>query len=176
MAATCVANSDFGRADAGGTRTPTEAEGLSEDAPTGSDARGEEVTTPTVTRRAGVGGTPTETESVSKNASTVVWALPIDAVTGVARAKDIAAGSYADTRGEEVATPTEGINAVISPTREKEPVEDAGFDVSGTNEIPQQLESANVHIGVGPKAIGSPDIAPRAECPAAAASRSIEAI
>ena len=99
--------------------------------------------------------------------------VPIDAVTGVARAKDIATGSYADTRGEEVATPSEGINAVISSTREKEQVEDAGFDVSGTNEIPQQLESANVHIGVGPKAIGAPDIAPRAECPAAAASRSI---
>ena len=79
MAATCVANSDLGRADAGGTRTPTEAEGLPADAPTGSDARGEEVTTPTATGRAGEGGTPTETESVSKNASTVVWALPIDA-------------------------------------------------------------------------------------------------
>jgi hypothetical protein len=175
MVETCFSNSDFGRADAGGTRTPTEAEGLPEDAPTGSDARGEVVTTLTATGRADEGGTPTETESVSKNASTVVWALPIDAVTGVARAKDIAAGSYADTRGEEVSTPTEGINAVISPTREKEQVEDAG-DISSTNEIPQQLESANVHIGVGPKAIGSPDIAPRAECPAAAASRSIEAI
>ena len=100
--------------------------------------------------------------------------MPIDAVTGVARAKDIATGSYADTRGEEVATPTEGINAVISSTREKEQVEDAGFDVSsGTNEISQQLESENVHVGVGPKAIGAPDIAPRAECPAVAASRSI---
>ena len=115
MAATCVANSDFGRADAGGTRTPTEAEGLPEDAPTGSDARGEEVTTPTATGRAGEGGTPTETESVSKNASTVVWALPIDAVTGVARAKDIAAGSYADTRGEEVAKEVSCRIAVETP-------------------------------------------------------------
>ena len=113
MAATCVANSDFGRAGAGGT--PTEADGLPEDALTGSDARGEEVTTPTATGRAGGGGTPTETESVSKNASTVVWALPIDAVTGVARAKDIAAGSYADTRGEEVAKEVSCRIAVETP-------------------------------------------------------------
>ena len=167
MAATCVANSDFGRADAGGT--PTEADGLPEVALAGSDARGEEVTTPTATGRAGEGGTPTETESVSKNASTVVWALPIDAVTGVARAKDIATGSYADTRGEEVATPIEGINAVILPTREKEQVEDAGFDVSGANEIAQQLESDAVHVGVRPKATGAPDFALRAECPEVAA-------
>ena len=115
MVETCFSNSDFGRADAGGT--PTEAEGLPEDAPTGSDARGEEVTTPTATGRAGEGGTPTETESVSKNASTVVWALPIDAVTGVhvARAKDIAAGSYADTRGEEVAKEVSCRIAVETP-------------------------------------------------------------
>ena len=115
MVATCFANSDFGRADAGGTRTPTEAEGLSEDAPTGSDARGEEVTTPTATGRAGEGGTPTETEGVSKNVSTVAWALPIDAVTGVARVEDIAAGSYADTRGEEVAKEVSCRIAVETP-------------------------------------------------------------
>ena len=140
-----------GTADAGGA--PTEAEGLPEDALTASDARDEKVTTPTLTRRAGAGGAPTETESVSENAPN--------------------SGSYADIRGGEVAAPTEGINAVISPTREKEQVEDVGFDVSGTNEIAQQLESENVHIGVGPKAIGAPDISPRAECPAVAASRSI---
>ena len=102
-----------GRADAGGT--PIEAEGLPEDAPTGSDARDEEVSTPTATRRAGVGGTPTETESVAKNASTVVWALPIDAVTGVGRAEDIAAGSYTDTRGEEVAKEVSCRIAVETP-------------------------------------------------------------